>query len=352
MEKYYKFTISLNVQKEYKEKFIHEQLIPSLQKFRGTFVGNKCFFHRTVNVGPVIIIYINSSESRASLLYSELSKKLYDYYEEYHDVFKENPVYLNNKDNIKIMNRLKNQNKEYHNFTIMMDNINSIERNGEYYSEDAKTVVNCWLLNNAALMEDTYCLLKQYTDVERQMFLVYLFLLCSEQLDGKTYQGYLSFKSHYIGFMNIRKNEMQKYNQMFEAYFKKHNDAFICVKEAKENHQFMLPGLQESENIIHRWENGIAAFMINQKGLEKKIRFSNIISMITFRKYSSFHKEAFKITNLNFFMSQQFQEYRLLINMIYLILPNIGFNTVKRLQASHALIEIIEKGAQFNELSV
>lgn len=338
------------MQKTYKERFIREELIPVLQRLR--LAGGRCFFHRTVENGPVILVYAHTDDVRAGMLYSQLTSRLNKYCEQYFNLFEENPLYAAQSSNIRIMNRLARSSKEYTNYTIRMESMSRIERYGEYYSTEAKEAVNEWLLDHGALLEKSCLVLQDRPEIARQTFLVYLFLLCSERLEKQTYRGYLSFKSHYLGFMNLRKAEMSSYALKFEDYYRKYGERFVEIKRSRESGKTILSELPGSEELAAQWGQAIELFMNSQQGLTKSVRLSNVFSMIQFRRYSSFHKESFKWTTLGYYFSPAFQEYRLLINMIYLILPDLGFNTVKRLQASHALVRMIEEGVELNELGV
>ncbi|MGX7150821.1 hypothetical protein [Enterococcus ureasiticus] len=344
MAKIHKITIALNTQNTFKQKFIREELIPEMKKFRESYGSDSCFFHRTLNVGPIINVYIQGTTEEAINLQVAMEARMAEFKRQYGNQFVEKSVYFENQQNIRRMNGLSKGIGDYQNFAVILDEIESVPREGEYYSEEAKNMVNNWLFEQGGLIDGTNLLVEQLNELEKQKFLVALFLTCSQKLDGTSYRGYLSFKSHYLGFINIRKQEMQNYHKMFEQYYLEHGEEFESMRDTIRNSQSILTGNDQSDEILRKWEIVINQFMELQKNLPKKVKLSNIFSMLSFRRYSEFHKESFKLSNLKFYFSEQFQEYRLLVNIIYLLLPDMGFNTPKRLLASYNLISVLEEG--------
>ncbi|EGO8522861.1 DNA-binding ferritin-like protein [Enterococcus faecalis] len=342
MEKIHRITVALNTQNIFKQKFINEELIPQMKEFRKQNHNNKCFFHRTLEIGPVVDIYIQGLKEEAVLMQVAIEKRLAKFRKMYSIQFSEKKIYFENQESIRRMNGFSKKAGRYQNYTVTMDELEEVPREGEYYSEEAKKMVNSWLFEQGALIDKTTLLVEKLSELEKQKFLVSLFLTCSKKLDGTSYRGYLSFKSHYLGFINIRRKEMENYHNMFEQYYLEHEEEFELMRERVREGQSFLTGHEQADELLHEWQNVIDQFMEGQKRLLKKIKLTNIFSMLGFRRYSEFHKESFKLSNLKFYFSEQFQEYRLLVNVMYLLLPDFGFNTPKRLLASYNLISVLE----------
>ncbi|ALS37682.1 hypothetical protein ABID30_001670 [Enterococcus rotai] len=340
-KKYYKIDILLNAQKKYKTLFIAEYLIPILKKNREISPESRFFFQRTVDVGPIIRIYFHTHDVNVTTMYELISKVLKEFYYTYSSELRENSVYSKQMLNIKKMNRLSYQRTDYVNYTVDLELIEQIDRKGEYLSENTKKNVNDWWFQFEELIEDTFLYLYGHNEIEQMKFLVSLFYICSKKLDNQTHNGYLSFKSHYLGFVNNKRNSMKQYDTKIREYYEQNKEEFAMIinRNSTEN----LVKNDEYKIYLRRWEIAIEHFTNTQAKEKSKFNILNIIPMLRFRKYSDFHNEAFKVKKLKFYLSNEFQRYRSLVNQIYLLLPSLGFNTVKRLIAAYSLTRILEE---------
>lgn len=80
----------------------------------------------------------------------------------------------------------------------------------------------------------------------------------------------------------------------------------------------------------------------NETNTNKAFSISLSMQHRRFRSLSSFHKAAFSNANKDFFKKKEFQAYRMLVNFVYLLLPAMGLNSRKRVEASYLLVNTKE----------
>ncbi|MFJ6266047.1 hypothetical protein [Lysinibacillus xylanilyticus] len=341
----FEVNMNINVQRNYKNLFISEYLIPSLKQNRKNFQDVEMYYCRRVIGGPVITIFIYAKEEIFHNIYAEFNSIFDDFCEEYKDSFKENDIYMKQKEDLIKMNNLKNTHDPYVNYTISYHQINSIPRNGEYVNEEHKRIVNKWLFDNSGLIEETFLELGKMNEIDKYALITCIFLFTSYHLDNETPRGYMSFKSHYLGFMNSRrKHQMEVYDQKIKDIYMENKDVFKEIPKLYTNPlDTNILSNQNSRWLLEQWKEALESFMFLQEDLTIKKKYSSIISMLKFRKLSKFHNEAFSFKNLSFYLSPQFQKYRNLVNLLYICLPNVGINTPIRLLSSLVLVQIMEE---------
>ncbi|NVY96181.1 hypothetical protein HU830_03190 [Lactobacillus sp. DCY120] len=333
-----KYTINLNVQTEYKNFFIINYLIPVLQMYRKE--GYELFLFRTVENGPVINIFINNIEERkTSEILKELRNKLILFKKEHLGKLHENDIYMREMKNINKMNRLKSNNK-FHNFSVNLEELNRINRRGEYRSVSDQETINRWLFKNGYLIEKTICILSRYNRFDKRVFLTSLFIFISEQLDHISLLGYLSFKSHYLGFMSFNKKMKIIHQQLIKDY-PKISKRFELNFDSQDGCYITLDS--DLNKLQKEWQTVLKDFYNKaSKSKTNKASILQVLAMVRFSNLSGFHSDVFQVRNLSFYRSEQFQIYRKLVNLAYMILPSIGLNTVDRIQSAFFTVEIIE----------
>lgn len=340
--KIYLTRLSLNIQKEKKQEFMHSVLLPTVRNIRNCYSDIRLFIKRYIEVGPVInIYYCNVGSKDASAVNDMLITGFQSYIRDNKEDLKENDIYLREKSNIAKMNGLKYKGS-YINFSNEFSSMDYLKRHGEYSSEVEEAVFNDWLFENGQLLESTIELLAEYSLIEQRKFIISLFLYCSNKLNSLDLDGYLSFKSHYLGFISANK-KMLAYHDLFLKQFDLEKKANEYVWRCSENLGYYIIMDNSRESLLAQWRKAIDAFVNNINQLDTlKAGFLSTIQMLRFRSVSNFHKQAFALQNLGFYRSKEFQAYRRIVNLIYMILPTLGFNTIDRLYCAVCLVKIIE----------
>lgn len=340
--KIYSTRLSLNIQKEKKQEFMQSVLLPTIKNIRSCYLNIRLFIKRHIEVGPVInIYYCNIDAKDASTVNDMLVTSFQSYINDNINDLKENDVYLREQSNIAKMNGLKYKGN-YSNFSNEFTSMDYLKRYGEYSSEAEEAVFNNWLFENGQLFEKTIELLAEYPLIEQRKFIISLFLYCSNKLNGLDLDGYLSFKSHYIGFISANK-KMLPYHDRFLKQFDLEKNANEYVWKCSENSGYYIVMDNSRELLLAQWHKAIDIFANNIKQLDTlKAGFWATIQMLRFRNVSIFHKRAFALKNIRFYRSKEFQSYRRIVNLIYMVLPTLGFNTIDRIYSSVCLVKIIE----------
>lgn len=163
--------------------------------------------------------------------------------------------------------------------------------------------------------------------------------------------GYLSFKSHLLGFLSYRHKDMGKYKKMFQDKFTEMAETLSSFGGFIENNFKGEVPEQIPEEIIEicrEWESLYSNMYQelltaeNETNTNKAFSISLSMQRRRFRSLSSFHKAAFSNANKDFFKKKEFQAYRMLVNFVYLLLPAMGLNSRKRVEASYLLVNTKE----------
>lgn len=344
MTKVYQTIINLNVQKEKKEEFTVEWLIPLMKQIREENKNIEIFYMRTIDIGPVINIYYRNIDN-PDKIHSKFSKLTDAFKKDQEEVLQENDIYFKYKKSLAIMNGKKesiNVRKEYINFSCEFKEMDRLKRYGEYSSIDEEEIFNNWLFKYGSLIEESTAYLWKQEYIEKQKFLISIFMNVSKRLNGVDLDGYMSFKSHYLGFVATSRKKMTLVNQKLNFKFESERSNYKYFYDNKTGYQIEMS--VESLNLFNKWNLAINDFTDEMKKQKNfRVSFLTILNMLRFKSMSKFHNKAFKITNLSFYKSDQFQRYRKLVNLIYIILPNMGFNTTNRLYTALCLIKIIEE---------
>jgi hypothetical protein len=335
-------SLSLNIQKEKKEEFVHSILLPNINEVRNIYPEIRLFIRRHIEGGPVVNIYYDSiGEDAAEKVHEIIILNFQSYIEENKHKFVENDIYLREQANLSKMNGL-DYDKEYENYENSFNKVNRLKRHGEYSSEEEEEVFNNWFFDNGQLLENTICLLKDYSHTEKLKFIISLFMYCSNRLNDFDLDGYLSFKSHYIGFISANK-KMRAYHEAFVKQYEVENNVKIYNWKCNESLGYYIDMDDARKALLGMWQVEINKFVMKIRELDKlKANFFAMIHMLRFRSVSKFHNKAFALHNLKFYRSREFQAYRRVVNLIYILLPTLGFNTIDRLYSAVCLVKIIE----------
>ncbi|MGN0396186.1 MAG: hypothetical protein ACI4EF_12550 [Coprococcus sp.] len=344
----YYIKMGINISNRAKNEFVVKWMIP----FFESSVKDKYYFTRSVNLIPVINVYIDSSESMITYIYSKL-QSLFDRFIMSLDEEdkKENTFYIENQKNIRKVNGYQ-MNSIVENLTITYGRIDKIPRAGEYNYPIDKEIYTDYFFKCQKLLEQSISYLYKRDENIQLIFLFGLFYCASKQLDKTGVgSGYLSFKSHLLGFLSYNHKDIDKYREMFKrkhielsgelSNLRNSIEIYGSEEELKE-----VPG--EIVGMLLKWEILFSEMYNELLEVEKKEignKSFNIKLKLrhrNFRTLSSFHKEAFSGKNTDFFKLKEFQAYRMLVNYVYLLLPAMGLSSRKRVEASYLLVSLLE----------
>lgn len=341
--------MGVNISRKAKTEFITNKLIPFLE----STVQDNYYFTRGISVIPVIDLFIKTTEERITYIYSKLQQMFDQFICGLNESdIQENNFYIDNQADIRKVNGYKVR-KDIDNLTIDYMKIDTIERYGEYNHPGDKEIYTEYFFTCQPLLERNIKYLYGRDEDQQLLLLFGLFYCASKQLDKTGIgRGYLSFKSHLLGFLSYKHKDMDKYKLMFKKKCEELADVLdemINRMEGQDISQGSEVVSNELFELLTLWEDLFAQMYerLLQEELTSKDTNKNSIKLwiqhMKFRKLSEFHNEVFSNKNRSFFEKDEFQAYRMLVNFVYLLLPAMGLSSRKRVEASYFLVSISEK---------
>lgn len=347
---YYNIKVHINLPSSVKNNFIRNRLIPFCNEKLGEI---PYYFSRNIEFGPVINLYVQCSEKEITYFYSELYNQFNQFLEALTgDEQIANNVYIERYRDLKKMNGIKNK-KQQDNLTIMFYKLDTIERHGEYGSELEKEIFTEYFFKSQNVVEKTIRFFNEAQEQVRLNTILGLFTACAQVLDNTGIgQGYLSFKSHLLGFLSYKHKDMPKYERYFENNFTKNERTYREIVDIV-RHNLRLNELAKEQTlfeIIYAWKQIYTSMyedmlrIIKENPPKKNLlmTFNKSYRAAQFRSISPFHKKAFASNNRSFFESLEFQAYRMVVNYVYQTLPTLGVNSRKRVEMSYVLVHSME----------
>ena len=342
------YKVFLNVSSHSKNKFICKYLIPFLRKN----VQSDYWIERHVEILPVIDIYVIRKRSyKNEFPYLKSFKILLNDFKESLTLSDRMPnnVYINRKNDIRKMNRLKRIHRLPQNFSIMAECISFVKRKGEYTYAEEPMIYNDTFRLSERLYEDTYLYLYNHPQQE-MLFIFGLFYFSAKNLDKTGIGlGYRSYQSHVLGFLSYKKENMDGYKNYFEEYYKVNHAILLSFYKLIKNMNSALTDDIELLALIRRWKNVLDKTYEKLFYVQRDITLSLVhairreIAQAKFRGYSQFHKVVFDKRHKSMFSTKEFCAYRMLVNFTYLILPNLGLSSRKRVQGGYILVKIMQE---------
>lgn len=341
--------MGVNISSKAKIEFVTNKLIPFLE----TTVQNDYYFTRGISVIPVIDLFIKTTEERMTYIYTKLQQLFDQFIESLDEIdLQENTFYINNQMNIRKVNGFKVR-KYIDNLTIDFTKIDTIERYGEYNHPGDKEIYTEYFFACQHLLERSIKYLYGKEENQQLLLLFGVFYFASKQLDKTGIgRGYLSFKSHLLGFLNYKHKDMGQYKLMFQRKYEELKDVLDEMLNRFERQDISQDsGILSNEmmELLVLWEKVFAQLYdrLLQEELTSKDTNKNRIKLriqhMKFRKLSEFHNEVFSNQNRSFFERDEFQAYRMLVNFVYLLLPAMGLSARKRVEASYLLVGALGK---------
>lgn len=341
----------MNLPSRVKASFICKCLIPYLREKE----LSDYWIERRVEVLPVIHVYItknmkfneavSKTPSHLGPLKSIIKKFVNNLSEEEK---KEKEVYLKYNNEIRRMNRLERLQRMPENLSVTFEELQYVKRSGEYTYAEEPMIFNDTFKLLEALYEDTYLYLFNHSNQEI-LFILGLFYFSSKNLDrtgvGK---GYRSYQSHVLGFLNYKKANMENYKEYFEDYYRKNITTLLEFYRIIDDNKTLNKSKSQIVVLLKRWKQVLDEMYQKLFYVQQDINLSTIrtikkkISRHKFRKISQFHNTVFDKDHKSMFETKEFNAYRMLVNFTYLILPNLGISSRKRVQGGYILVKIAQ----------
>lgn len=345
----YHIKMGINISRKAKTEFVTNKLIPFLE----STVQDNYYFTRGISVIPVIDLFIDTTEERMTFIYSKL-QQLFDQFIKSLDEtdMQENNFYINNQADIRKVNGY-NVRKDIDNLAIDYIKIDNIERYGEYNHPGDKEIYTEYFFACQHLLERNIKYLYGKEEEQQLLLLCGLFYCASKQLDKTGIgRGYLSFKSHLLGFLSYKHKDINQYKVMFQRKYEELEsvikEMINCLEEQVISCDSDLLS-NEMIELLMLWEDLFAKLydrLLQEELTSKNVNTDKIklrIQHMKFRKLSEFHNKVFSNKNRSFFEQDEFQAYRMLVNFVYLLLPAMGLSSRKRVEASYFLVSALEK---------
>lgn len=348
------YKIYMNLPSRVKDSFICKCLIPYLREKE----FSNYWIERRVEMLPVIHIYItknkrtNETISKAPSHLEPLKSIIKEFVNDLSEEEKEEKeVYVKYNNEIRKMNRLGRLQRMPKNLSVTFEELQYVKRSGEYTYAEEPMIFNDTFKRLENLYEDTYLYLFNHRNQEI-LFILGLFYFSSKNLDrtgiGK---GYRSYQSHVLGFLSYKKADMESYKKYFEDYYRKNiTDLLKFYRMIADNKTFCKSNLKIIV-LLKRWKQALdemyqKLFYVQQDNNLSISIVETIKSKIArhkFRKISQFHNIVFDKNHKFMFDTKEFNAYRMLVNFTYLILPNLGISSRKRVQVGYILVKIAQK---------
>lgn len=194
------------------------------------------------------------------------------------------------------------------------------------------------------LLLDTIDMLKEM-DKEKQ----YLFLTAIFREVAKCYpkegllRGCMSFKSHVTGFLGNADSRTEILKKQFEQIYE-------CMKESLKAVEQKQYDFGDAKGLIDEWQRFFDTFIKEiyfDKRLQNKLKKESSYveeSIKNLSNYTQFHHNWVSRSGFaDFFFSEEFYRYRMLVNFFYLLLPSLGFGPEEKHLGCYLITRTIEE---------
>lgn len=234
------------------------------------------------------------------------------------------------------------------NYSCIIDEI--VIRKNKYFSttEEFKFFIKSKCEFNNILLK-TIKKLKYLNEEEETLLFIMIFSKVAKCYpNAGLIKGSVSFKSHAIGFLGSKNKKTEILRIKFNSIYNYLNYKLTQLyKNDYKNKKY--------ENLLNEWEFLFKNFISNIKydsELRNYLKSNSKLSNIAKKKltnYTDFHTRWVSNSNFNdFFYSDEFYKYRLLVNLFYSFLPNIGISPVKKHLFCYLISRSIEENSKIN----
>lgn len=343
-------TIGMNTSRAAKMRFHVERLLPMLRA-----TGCRYYVERAVAGVPIFRCYVDAPDGLADDLRNQVQAAVDAFLGSLDDEERQPAAsYGDMWRDIRKIHRLGRVSVAAHGRAETAI-VSYIQRRGEYFRVEDMERFNHFLFEVQPLMERTM----EYLDADRRkrevLFVFGLFGVTAPlfQVGGQP-AGYLSFKSHVIGFFSYKHPGLPKYAAAFDQVYMRAAqqlntllDMAMAVTPAREPGDGQLLALLANwRDVLMRLNDALrGARDVKQDSLRRSWRAQ--LDYRRFRKLSRFHADAFSAQNVAVLDSYEFGAYRMCVNFAYLLLPTLGISSRKRVEAAYLLVRTLEHPANF-----
>ncbi|MGS0562814.1 hypothetical protein [Microbacterium aurugineum] len=340
-------TIPLNTSRESKNVFLAEWLIPYLARSQARY-----FVVRRVIEVPVFLAYIDRPDEDVETVRMELVELLTDFVTQLRDEDRTPAAHYEDMwEDVRKIHRYERQPAASSENGVVCRTITHIKRTGHYYRPEDVEIFNYFAFRAQPLLERSLFFLQEDRRRREIPFIFSLFAVASSQFES----GYLSFKSHVLGFFSYRHPVLPRYLEAFATDFERSTDALRALRVRAEaaaadpqTPPARLEPVDSLADLISSWsallaELRAALYAVREKPQRSFFRSVKAqVDYFQFRRLSDFHRTAFSRRGQRIISSRGFGAYRMCVNFVYLLLPTLGISSRKRVEAAYLLVRSIE----------
>lgn len=200
------------------------------------------------------------------------------------------------------------------------------------------------------LLLDTVEALQKMDKEKQYLFLTTIFWKVAECYPKEgLLRGCLSFKSHVTGFLGNADRRTVFLQKRFEQIYEYMKEDLKLLEEKKYD-------FGDAQELIKQWKLFFNVFIEEiyfNKGLQNKLKKDSDFAEKSIENLSGFtefhHNWVKRDTFVDFFFSEEFYRYRILVNFFYLLLPSLGFGPSDKHLGCYLITRTIEetKGLEF-----
>lgn len=306
----------------------------------------KWYIKRDWKYGPHIGVYLRHEKGNGKIEDSFLKK----IQTEIEDYWKKNPTEVIIKTDEKVLEQLaqlENYSGEYlpicDHCTCVKERID-IKSDGYYNTNKEYLFFQKQRIASRYLVLETVEVLKNMDKEKQYLFLVAMFKEVAECYPEEgLLKGCISFKSHVVGFLGNADSRTEILKKRFEQVYEYMCDDLKLVEQTK--YDFNI-----AQKLIDDWKSFFQTFIdeipYNEQAQIKIKKDSDLVekSIQNLGNYTEFHNKWVNRSKFSeFFFSQEFYHYRMLVNFFYLILPNLGFGPEEKHLGCYLITKTIEE---------
>ncbi|MBR5637180.1 MAG: hypothetical protein IKW81_09655 [Pseudobutyrivibrio sp.] len=216
---------------------------------------------------------------------------------------------------------------------------------GKYFSSDEEYIY--YITNNcdvSKIMVKTIVKMQELTEKEQYLLLVALFARLAKQYpNGGLIKGCVSFKSHIIGFLSYQDERTAGIKANFERRYELIKEQLYDLYDYDFNIEDQEELLKEWEGFFEKFISGINYTAEKGEAYRAAAGFDKE-SQKRLINYSEFHNKWVNRQEFaDFFYSEEFYKYRLLVNFFYLTLPCMGFGPSGKHFCCYMITRLVEE---------
>lgn len=205
-------------------------------------------------------------------------------------------------------------------------------------------------MESSRLLLTTMKVLREMEKEKQYLFLTAMFREVAECYPKEgLLRGCMSFKSHVTGFLGNADSRTERLREQFMQIYEYMKDNLKAVEQKQYD-------FGNAQGLICEWKEFFETF-INEIYYDRRLqnrlkRESSFVeeSVKNLSNYTEFHHNWVNRSGFaDFFFSEEFYRYRMLVNFFYLLLPSLGFGPEEKHLGCYLITRTIEetKGISF-----